>query len=392
MADNLGCKDSKISKEGVDHLNCISALYLYTGTPPHGYGTQAPKVAETVIRACEFNEKDHNMSQKIFGREIERMRWKTSDGQFPYNEIYGNYVPFEIRLMVEKFLEKNVTFIDQIADEVIKKSMHINVDLLIKGRQTFCPFTYQSVTAAIAYQRIYEFLSNNSGKQCVSCLEWLQTYFSLFEKKTIRYLCNIPTVVKKKNYFRETKQYVNVAKTINKIGYKNTETNEETRTVLLTISTRFASYLKHKERGKKDRTAIASANMILRMFLHIIEELHLELAKHIEGATISMGGDEKKAKISNNLSNASLQFGPATHKCQGTEDATKWKECLAPSLFALIHNFFFDPHIRRRLDVKQPSKFGELFSKISVAGNFLMAMKEIQIGKGLKVYSEKGYG
>lgn len=63
----------------------------------------------------------------------------------------------------------------------------------------------------------------------------------------------------------------------------------------------FASYIKHKERGKKDRRAIASATMLLRPFLHITESFHLGLSKGLMGFTNSIGGEEKKAKITSNM-------------------------------------------------------------------------------------------
>lgn len=72
------------------------------------------------------------------------------------------------------------------------------------------------------------------------------------------------------------------------------------RAKLIKLTTRFASYLKYKERGKKDKKAIASAGMILKMFLYTIEEFHLELAKELPGSTISTGAEKMKKKESQN--------------------------------------------------------------------------------------------
>lgn len=172
---------------------------------------------------------------------------------------------------------------------------------------------------------------------------------------------------------------------------KTTKNVEETRTVMLTIASRFASYLKHKERGRKDKRAIASANMILRMFLHFIESFHLSLAKQVDGATISIGGEEKKMKIINNMSTATLITGPTEIICQGTEDATKWNECLSPASFALMHYYLFDEKTRIKLNLEKPTEMGKLFSRIAVAGNFIMAMKEIQIGPGVLINNKTRY-
>lgn len=160
--------------EGINkNLSLISGLYIYTNTPPHGYGTQAPKVAETINRAYSFNLKTTERLKEIMGRKIERMHWEKEDGPFPFDEIHGNFIPSECRLMVETFLKKNQPYVDNCVHEVMKKILETNSDILTRGRQTFCPFTNQSVTSAVAYKRMYEFLTENSGNQCLSCLEWI---------------------------------------------------------------------------------------------------------------------------------------------------------------------------------------------------------------------------
>ncbi|CAF4944184.1 unnamed protein product [Pieris macdunnoughi] len=152
-----------------------------------------------------------------------------------------------------------------------------------------------------------------------------------------------------------------------------------------------ASYIKHKERGKKDRRAIASATMLLRPFLHVIEAFHLELARDLPGSTISIGGEEKKAKITSNMEITSLDTDLATHVSQGTEDATKWNECLSPAIFYLMHHYFFDPSIRRKMLHLVHSKYGALFCQISKYGHMFQSWKMIQIGPGPIVKNNTHY-
>lgn len=128
--------------------------------------------------------------------------------------------------------------------------------------------------------------------------------------------------------------------------------------------------------------------MILRIFLYIIEEFHLLLAKELAGSTISIGGEEKKAKIISNMTNTTLDTQPATSVMQETEDATKWNECLAPSCFAVMHRFLFDESLRVTLGLPKPSENAKLFSRIAVTGNFFMALKEIQLGTGVIIESK----
>lgn len=63
------------------------------------------------------------------------------------------------------------------------------------------------------------------------------------------------------------------------------------------LSRAFCAYIKHGERAKLKRRAIASPNVIKRMIFKIIEQFHLDIGKDLKGSTISIGGEEKKKKI-----------------------------------------------------------------------------------------------
>jgi hypothetical protein len=169
---------------------------------------------------------------------------------------------------------------------------------------------------------------------------------------------------------------------------RRTEGNDMVRKYILETTGKFASYMKHKERGKLERRATASANMGLRMFLHIIKEFHLALGKEINGSTISRGGEEKKTKILNNFNAASLTGIQAEYVSQGTEDATKWNECLAPSAYALLHHTFFDDVSRIKLDIPLSNENGKILQKM-LSGNYIMATKTIQLGPGVMISNEK---
>lgn len=120
----------------------------------------------------------------------------------------------------------------------------------------------------------------------------------------------------------EIKQRVTREKKIMRMKKVTISGVEEVRKYIQKIVCGFASYIKHKERGKKDRRAIASATLLLRPFLHMIEAFHLELSQDLPGSTISIGGEEKKAKITSNMEITTFDTDLATHVSQGTEDAT----------------------------------------------------------------------
>lgn len=145
------------------------------------------------------------------------------------------------------------------------------------------------------------------------------------------------------------------------------------------------------ERGKKDRRAIASAGMLLRPFLHVIEAFHLELSKDLPGSTISIGGEEKKPKITCNLEVGTLDTELANFVSQGTEDATKWSECLSPAIFYLMHYYLCSDGMRMSLGLRQTSKMGRLFLLICKYGHLFQAWKEVQLGPGPQVQNKNHY-
>lgn len=54
------------------------------------------------------------------------------------------------------------------------------------------------------------------------------------------------------------------------------EGKENVQKKVLDLLRSFCSYMKHGERAKLNRRAIASANPLLKMFPHLIEEVHLK--------------------------------------------------------------------------------------------------------------------
>lgn len=145
-------KKKRLDVKSQKNLSEISRLYIYTNTPPHGYETQAPKVAETIIRDYDFNRKKDNKEIKIWGKDLERMQWKRSDRLFPFNEVHWNFIPSEARKMVKTILKMYINQINACAEKTIKNTLHKNADVLTKGKQTFCSFTNQSTVAARAYK------------------------------------------------------------------------------------------------------------------------------------------------------------------------------------------------------------------------------------------------
>lgn len=98
-----------------------------------------------------------------------------------------------------------------------------------------------------------------------------------------------------------------------------------------------------------DRRAIASGSIVMKLHLKIIEEFHLKMAKTLPGSTIIIGEEKKKRKIITELQMSSLKEGfIESYSLQGTEDASKWNECMNPLMFALVHKCWVGDEVRKK--------------------------------------------
>nr|DBA44332.1 TPA_asm: polymerase PB1 [Cotesiavirus orthomyxi] len=374
-------------------LGLVSGLYLYTNTPPLAYGTPAPKVAETVLRAYKYNLKKSRKTINIGGFEIERLNWEEEDGPFPTTEVHGNFDPITLKNMSIEFLRNNFSVIKESIERSISKALTTNADILTIGRQTLCCFTDQSVTASVAYERFYRYLQEGLEGTTMSLVDWVSATIKVLDRNVYDKTEQRVILKPVRRYDSELGQKINVTKReVKTFKTKKAISNEqerlEMRKEILWIYTKFASYLKNKERGKVTRRAIASPNMAMRSLLRIIEDVHLELGKMIEGSTISIGGEEKKRKIKTNLMEANILGRPAKYIIQGTEDATKWNECLAPAAFSIMHLTFVDPKVREYLRLPEPTANETLFGQLSLLLHFFQAIKSIKLGPGPLATSE----
>lgn len=153
----------------------------------------------------------------------------------------------------------------------------------------------------------------------------------------------------------------------------------------------FCSYIKHGERGKLKRRAKASANIVLRMFLYIIEDFHLRLSERMAGSTIAIGGEEKKQKITLSTQSAILENQEMTKRVQATQDATKWNECLSPDIFGMLHKVYFNDEVRLSMNLNPINEQERCMYNVCMAGHFLLACKMITLGEGPLLESDKTF-
>lgn len=157
-----------------------------------------------------------------------------------------------------------------------------NSDYLTRGRQTLCPITNQSVPASVAYTRMLKVYRDNLHRQTFT-MEWLTGFNELMTLDRFVYETTVKEEVVKKVKKKGCPTEHNVGRM--KVITKNTTVigSENVRKVATDWARSFASYIKHKERGRMATRAIASPNMILRRHLAIIERFHLRLSKRLTG-------------------------------------------------------------------------------------------------------------
>uniref|UniRef100_W8CDN0 RNA-directed RNA polymerase catalytic subunit n=1 Tax=Ceratitis capitata TaxID=7213 RepID=W8CDN0_CERCA len=379
---------STLSPEYTDGLHMCNSLYLYTNPPPVGYGTPAPKAAESVLRAYQYNRKISMKTLKIGNWEIEDTTIH-EERDFPINQITGNYIPSACRMMSDHYYFINQSSINAVVRDTYEWLMKTKADEMSRGRQTWDPESEKSITCAKAYSRTIEIVKDNLNTNPGTMLELLHCYINLLsldslkiKKRTIKFKSRTIFDVIRRCRYQKTKRII-VLRNYTIHG------NDEVFKYIINYTRSFCSYIKHKERGKKDRRAIASGNIILRTLLKIIEEFHLRLSKKVEGNTIGIGGDQKKSKISTELKTCTIMdTNLASFSVQGTEDATKWNECLTPSMFALMHHSFFKYRDNEENDIHGMK---ELLLKISDFTFFIMSIKRIHLGPGLIIENENHY-
>nr|QPZ88437.1 putative polymerase PB1 [Soybean thrips quaranja-like virus 3] len=388
---DLTINNSFINPESTNGLHMMSGTYLYTNPPPYGYGTPAPYVAATILRAYSYNHKPNKEEEEF--HNLKFLNTQIYDlNEFPKIGVTGNYFPPIVTEYTNRFLIKNFKYIQQSAERTIENLKTMNADNLSKGRQTWDPETLKSTTCAKAYYNMMLIIKNNLGKTPGTMIENFLMWYELYDRPFLKVRERQIKTVEKYQYNKRLQTRIRIGKrkyvikniTIRGIDNVNKWLDDYMRS--------FCSYIKHAERNRKDRRAIASGSPPLRLHLKTVEDFSLELSKHIDGSTISIGGEEKKKKIISELQNTDLDVPLASKmSLQATEDATKWNECQNPGLFALVFFLFFSRSNREKLNLPMPTENEEAFLYICLTCFYYMLVKRINLGQGFLFENDKFY-
>lgn len=233
------------------------------------------------------------------------------------------------------------------------------------------------------------FFRKNTGVTAATCLEWMKCFFTCLEKSELIATVTEEYSVQTFKVDQATRQKVPRVRTRRKMKTTKIVGNEECYRFMMDLARSFCSYIKHGERAKLNRRAIASANPILRMFLYAIGEFHLRLSKLMVGSTNGVGGEEKKKRISLSMQTAMVNHPDMTDRVQSTQDAQKWNECLSADLFCMLHETYFNATLREDMELDPATEVERTFLNICRSGHFLLACKMITLGEGPICYSEK---
>jgi len=356
----------------------ISNLYIYTNPPPMGYGNPGPKVAESILRAQDYNLKTQNKEVDIGPFKVNAGYWEDEEEPYPFDKVTGNWHPGEAYKIFSAFKSLYECEIRESAEETLDYIIRTNANVLTTGRQTWCPISQTSCPSPDAYLNFTKYLMENGHSDNHSLFTFAQIAhekrdaFIFYEfEKTLR---------TRRSMDRRRHQIINRTisrkKRVKKRAYGDLPNQEK----FLILSSTFCSYIKHGERSKLKRRAIASPNIMLRAYLNIIEFFHLSLAKRLPGTTISIGGDEKKLKILKEISLAKSSANKYFYTA--TQDATKFNECMNADLFCFMHLIIFNYESTTQTDVEK------ILMKIFTEGNFMLAIKRITLGQGPNAYND----
>lgn len=363
-------------------LRNMSLMYQYVNTPPLPVGVTGHKVAESVMRSVECNKLPNNGLS-----DNPTQAWPNSE-PFPFNEISSNFSPSACLQMFKDFLKANQPKIDAAMNETWDHLTTTNSDVLTKGRQTWDPINCRSVPSAQAYREVIKLFDENCPDRRPTLLGFIQCFHDVLGLPTLTYRSK--DLSESKINLKDPKTGVISQVVVTKtVVTTKTCKGEEVWSKIFGHATAFCAYLKGRERGKLERRAIASANMVLRAHLYIVEKFHLLLSQTLEGSVIGVGGEEKKNKIVQVLDSIQAYMGREAITAQATEDVTRYNECLAPECFALFHYVMTSPEYREELGLPVLGKEVANLNAIFRHTFYLLSKKKIWMGRGHIVHNEK---
>ncbi|KAF6215906.1 hypothetical protein GE061_000241 [Apolygus lucorum] len=231
-------------------ISMVSGNYIYTNSGPIGIGSPGPYVAESMERSYSYNRKK-NKGYEEDGIFINKGYWEEEDGEYPYDQILGNWHPDETRKMMDEMAELHKEKIREISFSTLEHLTYVNADTLTKGRQTWCPFTQSSVPSDVAFATMMQILKKNNIGPLVTLADFGLAIMTLWCRpviETIQCTWKLEPVKQRKRETLQTQTRKRYKKITTWIKIEDTG-NNEVFLYVLDMARSFRSYIKHGERG-----------------------------------------------------------------------------------------------------------------------------------------------
>nr|QOE76809.1 polymerase basic 1 [Salamander influenza-like virus] len=301
----------------------ISTTYPYTGAPPYSHGTGTGYTLDTINRTHQYAAPGRCYNSTV----TDNVMLDPTNGPLPDdNEPTASAQIDCVLEALDRMDEQHPGLFQSAAQNAMEALLTTTVDKLCQGRQTFDWCSLKNNPAATALNNsITSFALNGLvGAQRGGLIDFCSDVLESFDREEL----NLYTVknFKKKVPARNRKGFA-VRRTPTKVKTKITRKEYLRRALTLNTMTKDA------ERGKLNRRAIATPGMQIRGFVLVVENMAKNICEGLEQSGLPVGGNEKKAKLSNSVSKMLSTCPEGGVSVTITGDNTRWNECLSPRVF-----------------------------------------------------------
>ncbi|ANW74235.1 polymerase PB1 [Influenza B virus (B/Nevada/17/2016)] len=343
----------------------ISTTFPYTGVPPYSHGTGTGYTIDTVIRTHEYSNKGKQYISDVTGCTMV----DPTNGPLPEDNEPSAYAQLDCVLeALDRMDEEHPGLFQAASQNAMEALMVTTVDKLTQGRQTFDWTVCRNQPAATALNTtITSFRLNDlNGADKGGLIPFCQDIIDSLDRPEMTFFS--VKNIKKKLPAKNRKGFL-IKRIPMKVKDKITKVEYIKRALSLNTMTKDA------ERGKLKRRAIATAGIQIRGFVLVVENLAKNICENLEQSGLPVGGNEKKAKLSNAVAKMLSNCPPGGISMTVTGDNTKWNECLNPRIFLAM---------TERITRDSPVWFRDFCSIAPV----LFSNKIARLGKGFMITSK----
>nr|QOE76825.1 polymerase basic 1 [Chum salmon influenza-like virus] len=347
----------------------ISTTFPYTGVPPYSHGTGTGYTLDTIIRTVEYSSGEREYTSEVLGCEMV----DAVNGKLPRDNEPSGKSQMDCVLEALDLMDAKHPGLFETAAQRARESLESStVDILTQGRQTFDWTVNKNQPAATALNTTIESFKLNDLKGAAKgpLVDFCKDVLESFEKEEMEFW---GIAIKK------IKSKIGKKTVVKRIPMK--AKMKMPRSLYMKRALSLNTMTKDAERGKLKRRAIATPGMQIRGFVLVVENMARNICEQLEQSGLPVGGNEKKAKLSNAVSKILSNCPPGGVSMTLTGDNTKWNECLSPRIFLVMVE---------RIAKNSPAWFRDF---LSIAPT-MFSNKQAKLGRGFmmtnKMRKQKG--